>query len=62
MQPIKNRLVPSMLAAGANRKIAAITFFFQKLFVQLQRFIYSIGFLIFFSLSLPPAIIISSKG
>ena len=30
MQPIENRLVPSMLAAGANRKIAVVKMFFFK--------------------------------
>ena len=47
MQPIKNWLVPSMVGswtAGANRKLALLRIFLQKLFVQLQRFIYSISF------------------
>ena len=42
----KNRLVPNMLAAGANRKITLIRIFSEKLFVQLQKFINSISFLI----------------
>ena len=30
MQPIKTRLVPNMLAAGANRKIAPVRIFLQN--------------------------------
>ena len=48
MQLIKNRVVPSMLAAGANRKIAPVRIFLWERFVQLQRFIYSVSFFLFF--------------
>ena len=48
MQPIEYGLVPSMLAAGANRTITLVTIFCKIGVMQSQRFIYSTSFLYFF--------------
>ena len=52
MEPIKT-LLPSMLAAGANRKIALVGIFL-KLIVQYQRFFFTSFFLTLLSYLLSP--------
>ena len=46
MQSVNNGLVPSMLAARANREKPPLDFFCESYFVELQQFVYSISFFI----------------
>ena len=54
MQPIGNRLLPSMLAAGANRKIALVRNLSENEFVQSQRFLFANSFFSFIFIIPPP--------
>ena len=57
----KNWLVPTMLAAGANRKIAPVIFFVNIICATATVLLFHQLFY-FFTLSLPPALFITSKG